>query len=178
MSVAITARIDYRSGSAFADPGLPAGVWWGDAAIEGDASAGFASVQLLFQLSTVPFSARMFTLEAMGVTINAAVATVCRINTTNMGILVVGRPMTARPWIHAMLSDGITNSALPTGLPTRPVWLGPPSDRTLTSDLRADVPNPGAGVTLRFFASGFMWEPGALNAPGGVRRPLENIFGA
>lgn len=177
MSVAITARIDYRIGSAFADPGLPSGVWWGESSILGDASGGFANVQLLLQLAGDPLSARMFTVEQIMARINAATATQVRIATTNMGNLVTNRPMTVRAWVEPMISDGISNSATGLSVPLRPIWLGAATTRGVEGSIRGEIPNPGVGVTLIVWMSGFMWEPGALNSPGGVRRPLENIFG-
>jgi len=177
MSVATNFRVDYRPGSSFADPGLPSGIWWGDGTRVGDASGGFQRVGLLFQLANDPLSSRLFTVESVMIRINADTDLPAALATVNMGNLVQGRPMTVRLWVHNLVGDGDANSGIESGLPRRPLWLGAAVEVGQQGELRATVANQGALVSLDFWASGFMWEPGALNSPGGVRRPLENIFG-
>ncbi len=181
MSVATVFRVDIQAWRGSDNPAFPSAVWRGEGNILMDASGGFAQVQLLFQLAGNPLSSRLWGLEQMAARVGGVTTTVQGdLIIVNLGHLTPDRPLTSRVYNWEAVGSG--NANITTGLRTRdasvPIFLGAPSAPGLTAGLTWNVPNSGVPGSLTVAAAGYIWEPVALNSPGGVQRPATSIFGS
>lgn len=182
MSVASVLRVESRAFNGFAAPGLPTGTWFGQHFVVGDASGGFANVQLLFQIASAPLSARLYSLEQFCLQIGGAAitASVGAIRTLAMDMRVAGSTGTQfaeRIWAFPLLEDGNGDGLGTPPADSRPGWyLGAPIGGGFASGIVGNVPNPGVGFSVTLTAQGYFWEPAARNADGGPIKPTNGLW--
>lgn len=178
MAVATNFRIERQAWNGSDWPGYPTGVWVGQGAVAGDGSGGDIQARFLFQLSAEALSAQLYSLEQLSVEFAAiSIGRQLIMETRNMGRLTTDRPMANRAWqmpvidgIAGASQDAMRSDALP-----RTIFLGAPNAPAVECALLFATLN-ATGTTLTAALWGYVWDPGALNAPGGLTKPADALW--
>ncbi len=179
MSVVGFASVRQRIWRGYDDPGLPAGMYVAHLAQAGDASGGTLRIVFEFKKEADPVSARFYNLEQFSahqtgtaININAALTTQ---NFDRAG----NDQIPAMEWVYELHENSRASviAANFRELPQFPIFLGQISldisDATLVIVETGNVD----GSTLFATIQGYIWEPRSTQAPGGLRRPADSLFG-
>ncbi len=186
MSVSGTIRPAYRPYRAYDDPGLPDGIWWARAALQGDATGGSQILSVEFKPATSGSEAvnRLFSLEQYMIHIQGT-AQVIQMEFGNwdaIGFLpltgqLVGGDVNVTIPTGAVDSGGSAGSIFGRDVASGGRWfLGAPLKSVGSTDILFQMTNVD-GDQLHVFLEGYWWETGAINAPGGPRRPVDALIG-
>jgi len=179
MSVVGTASVRQRIWRGYDDPGLPTGMWVGHLAQAGDASGGTLRIIFEFKQEADPVSARFFNLEQMtvhqtgtAVNINSALAAQ---NFDRAG----NTQIPAMEWVFELHENSRVSSIAANfrELPQFPIFLGQLSLDSADATLLLVQTGNVDGSTLFATVQGYIWEPRSTQAPGGLRRPVDSLFG-
>lgn len=178
MSVAITFRVETRPWRGYDDPSLPEYQWFGQGLLAGDASGGTITVDLLFKFSGQALNGQLWNVEQLAVSSGEGTLTGCSLITLNLDFLTNVRAAALRAWTLP-LTQAITNgdAQTPPDVLPKPLFLGQANGAALVAGLRFVVDNAAAGQ-LNVSASGYVWGPRSVMAPGGIQRPVGALFGA
>lgn len=176
MTISVSFPIFPRPWQGYDDPGLPIGMWIGQGETLGDASGGNQNVSLIFKGEGELLGARFYNLEqveAHSTNLTLAVGSLVLENFD-----VNGPTGLADRRLHLPFgSDGVTNSALIDGIgPRLPKFLGRPVVVDVITQIRLQVANV-LNETVFFTAQGFIWLPRSLLEDGGLRRPVDSMYG-
>lgn len=162
------------------DKGLPNGVWYAQAAVVGDASGGHAEIVIVLNESAlVRRSGRSFSIElSLPVGQLTTVDAAFRAVSLNMDILSAGNPI-QKAWTqvadHFASTIEAPRAAVPPNVMYPSFFLGSQAASTADARLQGQFNNVDT-IVFGWYASGYTWEPGAQNAPGGLRRPFNGVF--
>jgi len=161
-------------------PGLPVGMYVGQATVTGDGSGGNMRLIWRFRTEAGPVSGRFFNLEQLNVRLTNAGGGRFEASFRTDGFDRVGNvPMFDRTWATELEGTSLLGeSALKYGrLPQFPVFLGQ-TDLTPggSSSLFFDINNTNSAV-MEGQIQGYIWEPRSTNAVGGLGRPVEALYG-
>lgn len=177
MAVATTTRIQNRPFRAFEDPGLPQGLWVAATTLSGDASGGLANIQVLFQLSAEPLSGLYYNLEQWSFSddgIDSGGPDI-EVNVVNLDFVTPATPIAQWSWGSVRHigagKPGNSSNSMP-----RPLFLGTPNAPGNTAQVIFGTDNVN-GSFYRCVAQGYIWGPRSVLAPGGLRRPVDGIYG-
>jgi len=167
-------------------PGLPIGVWTASSDDEGDASGGQITFQHIFRNTSNNLGdTNLYNIEHVMVAGQSASQDGClmRINGMDPGTGQVSFPapidrIYTLPLIPSDASIGGFTEAAGSDLVNRPIWVGTYSGPdTDLGDVLFSLQNiDSTRVVIACY--GYYWSPGAVNAAGGIRRPIDGIFGA
>ncbi len=178
MSVASTVSIQPRMWRGYDDPGLPVGAYIAHTVALGDATGGNNTLTFTFKLAGEPISGRFFSVEQLNafttqdVTADGSFQV---INFERVATFMIGQ----RVWSMLLERDGITSAAFARhdlAIP-QPLFLGQTS-RVLSEP--SQVVMVSANVNIVAFSGviqGYIWEPRSVMAPGGLRRPIDGVYG-
>lgn len=183
MSVESNADLRYRPWSYDqVDKGLPAGVWFTQGGTTGDASGGHNEVTVVLREVADSLSGALFSLEFVSLQATNLAATIeAKMVTLGLDpINLAGSP------IQKSLSFSLIFTATveepqntmrwgQNGFPERGLFLGRQAVAPAEARVRFQVINVDGSV-FGVYATGYMWSPGAANAPGGLRRPVGGVF--
>ena len=173
MSVITVADISYRPDAGWPEAGLPDRIWEVSQESTGDASGGSNSIQVNLKAAGVP-PGNLFSLENIAVRHGASGVVVGNISTSGMRTAAPGFDVSQYN-INLIddptgaISLGLLNEANPR------LFLGRGASAGTAGTVTFTFVNTTV-IVLRVVASGYMWTPGAINAVGGVRRPLSGLF--
>lgn len=174
-------RFPYRS-LEIIDHGLPVGIWYSHAEVTGDASGGIVGILILFQPAAGPTNGQFYSLEQLSARIDAEANRSMSVRSVNFGTgLGSGQPGQLNiEWTTWTNVTGIAASGLALSDPEqtvgfRKVFLGRPVQGA-QAQINIAMTNIGAGVSLDVTAMGYVWNPGAVNSPLGIRRPVETLW--
>jgi len=176
MAVAGIVTVTQRPWQGYSDPGLPVGMWVSQGTVLGDASGGNQSVIMRFKEEGDPLGARFYNIEQM------EVHSTRQVGALRAGLLIenfdiISSTGLVNRQIHiAMQTDGITDSAMISGNMKVPIFMGRPTLVGVSSQLTARTLNT-LNETWFFTAQGYIWEPRSLLVDGGLRRPLDSLYG-
>lgn len=170
-------------GLALGDQGLPAGHWSCSGASEGDASGGDVTFQHIFSSPANNLGdSNLYSIEqiCMNTTDNTPTGALLEIRGMDRGVGSVSIPDDPVDRIYALDYDSI-NAAITQRAMSRPngykIWVGRyqgiPTD---LGDMRWRMQNVGATESFNVAIYGYYWTPGAVNAPGGLRKPPGDIY--
>lgn len=177
MTVSVSDGIATRAWRGYDDPGLPVGMYFAQNAVTGDASGGDMIVFFNFKGEGNPVSGRFFNLEQ----VNAFHS----VNTTKAGHFVANNWETVGPvglanrqWTFQLVDNGNDVAAMnPALTPALPIFLGsaaPLADLAATFEVGINnVDLTSLVVTIQ----GYIWEPRSIQAEGGLRRPVDSLYG-
>jgi len=176
MSIIAVIEPDFEFWQTGSDPGLPEGVWRATGVVTGDVSAGFQQLQVDFQKSTEPLSARMWSLEMIGAH--------CSNGITSMAVTAanLGEVLNAAPVVGLGFSVEFTQAdslgELPRGrdFAFLPWFLGAPRVRGVSAGISFSTFNV-LGLQLDIWMRGYIWGPRSQTVQGGPRRPVGSVFG-
>ena len=175
MSVVATFPVLQRPWRGYSDPGLPVGMWVAQGTILGDASGGTQAVLFNFKGEGDPLGGRFYNveqIEAHSTTLSTASAEL-----SLQSFDVIGSTGLVTRRIHFLLiTDAITNASLQTDTIRLPIFLGRPQLIDIASEVAFSTVNQ---LNETFFATaqGYIWEPRSVLTEGGLRRPLDSLYG-
>lgn len=184
MTIFQTSPISLRPFRAYADPGLPAGYWVVHVGILGDASGGAAQQFLEFSRVGTSRPSQMYSLEALVIdqSINPqsepfdsyALMEILRFDQ-----LPAQGGTGAQFWWYGLHLKDIGGQRIGAAIQQEagylPIFLGAPDKQLLGSFILIEHNNFN-GAIFSVKAEGYFWNPGAINAPGGPRRPIDGLY--
>lgn len=180
MSIEGLTTITQRLWRGWDDPGLPVGAYIGAQDVTGDASGGVEFVTFRFLGEGAPLSGRYYNIEQITTHYAAAVSgagSLVALNWDDVG----ASPLSDRNWAIAYQSDGIGAAGLATGGwatgGRMPLFLGQPQSNPLVgTSVFIQIANV-LGRVLSATIQGYIWEPRSAMVNGGLRRPVEALYG-
>ena len=175
-------RFPYRNLEVI-DHGLPVGIWYAHPQVTGDASGGTVTILILFQPFAGPTNGQFYSLEQLSARINSEAANrAMSVRSVNFGTgLGSGQPgqlnieHAAFMDVTAVVASGLALSDPRHLRAFNRVFLGRPVQGA-AAQFNIAMTNIGAGVSLDVTAMGYVWNPGAINSPTGIRRPVESLW--
>jgi len=178
MTIIASFTIQQRLWRGWSDPGLPVGAYIGATTVTGDASGGTERIDFDFAGEGEPVSGRYYNVEMMTSHHTDAVTTVGSLVAVNWEA-VGPTGLADRRWPLAWVSDGDSNSELSqlNSILVFPFFLGKPQAvpalSTTLSFRQDNVLNRVMFATIQ----GYIWEPRSNLVEGGLRRPVESVYG-
>lgn len=177
MSVTATGSLKTRPYSGFIEKGLPVGIWTGEVQVVANGTGGTSIARINFQEATLSRFYWFLSLEQLMIkSVNAADFTL-RMRTQNLDENFSNDPV----WGIRMQAIEVStpNSAIEhsdANMFLKATFLGRVRFKETTSFIAWDMANVN-GEVLTVLAQGYIWEPDAVNAPGGLRRPAQGLYG-
>ena len=180
MSISLSALVSIRPFRGYVDPGLPTGYWSFFGSVLGDGSGGLMSVFVRMQIASSPNPSQYYSLEQLMVRQTSdAVDVPARLSVANMDPQPdVGSTGALQDTYNLPLFfdlSGFNGASLRLSDSPTPLFIGHPIDNNLASGLNFDHGNVNA-ASLVIRAQGYFWEPGAINASNGLRRPVDGMY--
>ncbi len=177
MTVSFLESIHIRPWRGYDDPGLPVGMYFAQGAVTGDASGGDMLILFGFKGEGEPVSGRFFNLEQINIFHSS--------NLTKQGHIVANNFETLGPvglvnrqWRFSLIDNRNDVSAMNEGLYLPlPLFLGSVAPvASLAADLEVGIDNVDV-TSLVATIQGYIWEPRSVQAEGGLRRPVDSLYG-
>jgi len=176
VTVSVTNSVSNRPWRGYDDPGLPVGMWVGQNAVTGDGSGGDMIVFMDFKAEGEPISGRQWNLEQINIFHSDTTTRVGHVVLNNFEILgPVG--LVNRQW-RFEIEDNADNVAALTNqiyLPL-PLFLGQAEIPDFPCQLEVGINNINM-TSLVVTAQGYIWEARSVQAEGGLRRPVDSLYG-
>jgi len=178
MTIIFFAHPQQRPWRGYDDPGLPVGMWIAQGSVTGDGSGGSMTVRMEFKPEGEPVSGRYYSLEQLHVHHPQASADETgRLRLNNMGI--IGDTGLVNRDYALNLQVQLTNGAVLRLEDSHALHLF--LDRATLVDLVSTIDigvTNVAAETLIATGEGYIWEPRSVMAEGGLRRPVDGLYGA
>lgn len=173
MSVITVGDISFAPYAMYNDPGLPERIWRASLSSLGDASGGVNTCQLNLKSAGVS-PGNIFSLERLSFHATAVGVTAVK---TSLGGMETWPPGFDIPeWTDLVrANDAGTTADLPLLNALTRLFIGRAADDGTAGTIAFQTSNDD-GETNDVTVTGYLWTPGAINAPGGPRRPLEGVF--
>lgn len=175
MSVVADFPVIQRPWKGYADPGLPVGMWIAQGSILGDASGTAMSIIFVFKGEGEPLGGRYYNIEQLEVHTTDDVRNDGGLQIVNFDI-VGSTGLITRTISLRLKGDDVTLSALEPGFMKFPIFLGRPQLVDLEAQVLIRTANDD-GETFFATAQGYIWEPRSLLVDGGLRRPVDSLYG-
>jgi len=159
--------------------GLPQGIWAGAVRVVGNASGGEANAQINFALATMAsLNPNHYSLEQFQVEDGGGADVEYQIITSNMAApFAIDGSQGLRFTVPALDITGLVDTGpevnkmvLPRG-----IYLGRQRLPGVAASIVAQRTNT-LNVVTSFTVMGYFWEPGALNSPGGLKKPADGLW--
>lgn len=177
MTVSADVGIRQRTWAGYTDPGLPVGMYRSEQVVTGDVSGGVMLVQFIFRAEANAVTGRFYNIEQLEV-MRAGVAVNGNLQTFNFERVGPSGLVNMEHRLRLELDGGTFGSSLDMDASVEmPLFLGSPQ---ALADLEAQVniifPNTNA-VAMAAIIQGYIWEPRSILAEGGLRRPVDSLYG-
>jgi len=178
MTVISTGPIVPRMWRGYDDPGLPVGAYLGHLLVVGDVTGDTANIEFNFKRSGDPASGRFYNIEQINLFTTA--------NTFIQGSMAVRFfdrtgpfQISVREYRFDLENNGVGGAALDYhgGFPEMPLFLGQ------SSRLSADLSRVAFSITnvntvvFQAVIQGYIWEARSILSEGGLRRPIDSVYG-
>lgn len=177
MSIVFNVHVQQRPWRGYDDPGLPVGMYISQGLVTGDASGGNMILIYNFRLEGDAASGRFYNLEQMNLFHSGTTALTVGMVATNWDI-VGEQGLLNRQWRSRLMEN--TNSVSPilaSEALALPLFLGITSPvASLAAQLELSVDNVDL-TTLVGTIQGYIWEPRSVLSEGGLRRPMDSLYG-
>jgi len=177
MTVSVFDSISIRPWRGYDDPGLPVGMYFAQNAVTGDASGGDMLILFQFKGENEPVSGRFFNIEQVNVFHSAAPNKDGHFVANNWETIgPVG--LVNRQWKFTLTANDNGVSAMSNNLYfPLPIFLGSVAPiASLAADFEVGIDNVDL-TSLVATIQGYIWEPRSIQAPGGLRRPVDSLYG-
>lgn len=177
MTVSVIAHVQQRPWRGYDDHGLPVGMYIAQGLVTGDATGGNMLVIFQFRGEGVAASGRFFNVEQVECQHSVAALKTCSLQATNWD-LTGAAGLINREWMFALEDNDNTIAAMTTfkQLPL-PIFMGITAPvPALAAQLRISTNNVDL-TTLTATIQGYIWEPRSVMAEGGLRRPIDSLYG-
>jgi len=176
VTVSVSNQIAIRPWRGYDDPGLPVGMYFAQNAVTGDASGGDMLILFQFKGEAEPVSGRFFNLEQINIFHSVA--------TNKAGHMVLNNFETLGPvglvnrQYHFTLDNNANDVAALSAFGTPlPIFMGSVAPvASLAADLEIGIANVDLS-SLVATIQGYIWEPRSVQAEGGLRRPVDSLYG-
>lgn len=178
MTVLTRTAIKRRPWRGYDDPGLPVGMYFAQASVLGDASGGDMIIFFSFKGEAEPISGSFYNIEQFNVFDNNTSVHSGHMVAVNFE-QVSETGAINRQWRFQLAQNANAFGALnrETYIPL-PLFLGPVAPiRDLSADIEIGVDNV-LNDTLFATIQGYIWESRSVQAEGGLRRPVDSLYGA
>lgn len=178
MSVVVSNIVSIRPWRGYDDPGLPVGMYFAQNAVTGDASGGGQTIIFVFKGEAEPVSGRFFNIEQINAIHTDTTLTQCSLLANNWETIgPVG--LVNRQWRFEVEGNNNGVAAMTDQVHLLlPLFLGSAAPlRDLSSQLEFRHTNIDLSswiVTIQ----GYIWEPRSVQAEGGLRRPVDSLYGS
>jgi len=177
VTVLQSAVLRRRPWRGYDDPGLPVGMYVSQASVTGDASGGNMTAVFEFKGEADPVSGWFFNLEQMNVfhsDANFKVGFMVAINFESLGDF----GLIDRQWRFELEQNANDVTAMNEQFyPPLPLFLGAVAPvASLAANLLVGVDNVNV-TSLNVTIQGYIWEPRSVQAEGGLRRPIDSLYG-
>lgn len=177
MTVKFSAHVAQRAWRGYDDPGLPVGQWISQGAVAGDATGGEMIVSFIFRAGGAAASGRYYNLEQIEAFHSDPLNQDMALQATNWDELGdVG--LINRQWQAFLKGNSNFVAAMSTSeqFPL-PIFLGLTSPvPALSCELEISTNNANM-ESLVVTGQGYIWEPRSVLAEGGLRRPVDSLYG-
>lgn len=175
MTISAVFPVIQRPWKGYEDRGLPVGMWIAQGTTLGDASGGANNVIFVFKAEGEPLGARFYNIEQIEAHNTLPTNADAMLVIENFDI--VGPTGLVNRRSHFNLLASVSDAALSAQEHTLlPIFLGRPQLVGLSSQIRLEGTNT-LNETQFFTAQGYIWEPRSLLEDGGLRRPLDSLYG-
>lgn len=178
MTVSTFTHVQQRPWRGYDDPGLPVGMYVAQGSTVGDASGGDMIVFFDFKGEGRAASGRYYNLEQVEAQISTELDTIFHLQANNWD-LVGDAGLIDRNWSARLLDNdnGLSAMATERQLPL-PIFLGIAAPvRDLSCRLEFGANNQD-GIAIAVTIQGYIWEPRSVMAEGGLRRPVDSLYGS
>lgn len=177
MTIVADAHVQQRTWRGYDDPGLPVGMFITQGTVLGDASGGRQLVIFTFKGEAEPASGRFYNLEQVEIHYTQVGSIAFALVATNWDI-IGPTGLVNRQWGGSLADNNNNVTAMTTFLQLPlPIFLGTAAPvSALSAQLEVGVPNILA-QTLLVTLQGYIWEPRSVMAEGGLRRPVDSLYG-
>lgn len=176
MSVTEEVRIRNRPWRGYDDPGLPVGMWYAWVGVTGDASGGDRILRFEFEEEASPLTGRHYNIEQLETHQETAFTRTAAMFLLGCSQFIDGA-LQNRQYSLLIAANDNGDSALASGsmLP-RPIFLGQRDDDAAAMAVQLHLANDDGSA---FFAriEGYVWEARSVQAAGGLRRPVDALYG-
>lgn len=180
MSVTSVVSIHPRLWRGYDDPGLPVGMYIAHNTGTGDGTGGTNELAFVFKAANEPASGRFFNIEQFNVFEATAQGADILGSLRALDFEALGQDaITTRRWRFAMTDDGTARRTIDfsTGPPPMPLFLGQTARAAaFFSHVVIAVPNVNT-QPIEATIQGYIWEPRSILAEGGLRRPIDALYG-
>lgn len=176
MTVLTNVHVNRRAWRGYDEPGLPVGIYIAQGLVTGDATGGDMRLLFGFKEEGDAASGRFYNLEQVDLHTSNTSAANMDMRAENFDF-VGAAGLINRQWAARTRNTGIVTAlSTDTQFPL-PLFLGLAAPvASLVSQIIIQTPNVD-GVAFHATIQGFIWEPRSILAEGGLRRPLDSIFG-
>ena len=177
MTIAVSNAISIRPWRGYDDPGLPVGMYFAQNAVTGDASGGDMVILFEFKGEGEPVSGRFFNVEQINIFHSSGTSKSGHIQALNWETIgPVG--LVNRHWRFELEPDLSGASAMTDQIYfPLPLFLGSVAPvASLAADLQVAIDNIDL-TSLVATIQGYIWEPRSVQAEGGLRRPVDSLYG-
>lgn len=177
MTISVSDTIVPRPWRGYDDPGLPVGMYFAQNAVTGDMTGGDMIVFFLFKAEAEPVSGRFFNIEQINV-FHSDTATKSAHVSANNWESVSPAGLVNRQWKLQLITNANDVAAMGHQLYfPLPLFLGQAAPvRDLECQVEVGVDNVTVS-SLVVSIQGYIWEPRGMLAPGGLRRPVDSLYG-
>jgi len=169
------AQIRQRLWRGYDDPGLPVGTYVGWVQVTGDASGGDNNGIITYEPEGQPLTGRFYNLERCEFQTTQAANLVVAVNLANFTPPVAGALMNRLLGLTVEFNDRSDGASNINGLP-RPVFLGQAQLSNSPAQILFTSDNSDGDVIIAY-VEGYIWEARSVQALGGLRRPLDSLYG-
>lgn len=176
MSISAEVHIRNRPWRGYDDPGLPSGMWYAWVGVTGDSSGGDRIARILFETEATPLTGRHYSIEQLESHDERDTSITVAMFLIGCSQFIDGS-LANRQYTVALVSNENEDAALQTGqmLP-RPIFLGQRDQ--VDAAMTAQFHNANSdGNTFFVRLEGYIWEARSIQAPGGLRRPADSLYG-
>lgn len=178
MAVEGLVAVQPRMWRGYDDPGLPVGAWIAHTVLVGDGTGGAATITVVFRGANEPASGRFYNVEQVELHDTDAGfknGTWSVVGFERVGTFQIGQ----RVWKFQLEAGAFASSSMAnrTGNIPMPLFLGQSSRFAgLPSTIEVTIANINVNV-FSCTLQGYIWEPRSVMAEGGLRRPLDSLYG-
>lgn len=177
MTISASFTVTPRMWRGWNDPGLPVGAYIASGTVTGDASAGSQIIFFDFAIEGEPVSGRFYNIEQVSAHHSDNSDRGGSMRATNWES-VGPTGLADRLWATLYRANAISDAPLSfEQFPQLPIFLGQPQPvPDLNSSVSFEILNT---LNRVLFAQiqGYIWEPRSVMVNGGLRRPVEALYG-
>jgi len=177
VTVSVANAINIRPWRGYDDPGLPVGMYVAQNAVTGDASGGDMIIFFDFKGEGEAVSGRFFNIEQLNVFHSTTASKDGHFVINNFETLgPVG--LVNREYRFRLAANGNGLSAMTEQVYfPLPLFLGSVAPvASLAASFEVGIDNIDLS-SLVATIQGYIWEPRSIQAPGGLRRPVDSLYG-